>query len=110
MKIMGSLPLKNLRDPRVVANARRSVTVLFVDPLVLLTNSLRCPLLLDRHVPPRQPHPDLVAVCFVGEMAAISGKGLGMVGRHDEIVREVARLESERHPRWVFWSCLLYTS
>ena len=55
-------------------------------------------------MPSRQSHPDLVAVCFVGEMAAISGEGLGMVGRHDEIVKEVAQLESERHPRWVFWS------
>jgi len=55
-------------------------------------------------VPPRQPHPDLVAVCVVGDMAATSGDGLGMVGSHDEIVTEVARLESEQHPRWVFWS------
>ncbi len=55
-------------------------------------------------MPPRQPHPDLVAVCVVGDMAAAAGDGLGMVGSHDEIAREVARLESERHPRWVFWS------
>ena len=55
-------------------------------------------------MPARQPHPDLVAVCFVGEMAAISGEDLSVVGRHDEIVKEVARLESARHPRWVFWS------
>src|SRR5665647_2445432 len=101
---MVSLPLKNLRDPRVVANARRSVASLFVGPLVLLTNSLRCPLLLDRRMRSRQSHPDLVAVCFVGEIAAISGAGQDMVGSHDEIVKAVARLESERHPRWVFWS------
>jgi DNA polymerase I len=60
--------------------------------------------LLDGHVPPEQPARDLVAVCFVGDLAAMAGKGVSLAGSHDEIVMAVARLETERHPRWVFWS------
>ena len=127
---MGSLPLNNLVGPRRRGRAR-SVPALVGGPLGHLTNSLRCPLLLDRQVPARQPPPELVAVCFVREMAAMSamsatalttttartagpsmtgqaggdlGMGSGMVGSCDEIIKEVARLETERHPRWVFWS------
>src|SRR5674476_1488961 len=37
-------------------------------------------------------------------MAALSGDGQHVAGSRDEIVKEVARLETERHPRWVFWS------
>jgi DNA polymerase I len=55
-------------------------------------------------VPPVQPHHELVAVCFVGGLAAIAGEGVAVGGTSDEIVREVARMENERHPRWVFWS------
>jgi DNA polymerase I len=59
---------------------------------------------LDGHVPPEQSPRDLVAVCFVGDMAAMAGGGVGLAGGHDEIAIEVARMEAERHPRWVFWS------
>ena len=38
-----------------------------------------------------------------GEGVAV-GEGAGLVGSRDEIIREVARLEALRHPRWVFWS------
>jgi DNA polymerase-1 len=55
-------------------------------------------------VPSQQPPVKLVAVCFVGEMAAMSGEGVSLTGSHDELVRAVALMESERHPRWVFWS------
>jgi len=54
-------------------------------------------------VPP-QPHSDLVAVCFVGDLAAVSGGEVDLAGSHDEVISEVARLEAHRHPRWVFWS------
>jgi len=37
-------------------------------------------------------------------MAAMVGQGTLLAGSHDEIAREVARLEEGRHPRWVFWS------
>ncbi|HEX7536586.1 MAG TPA: DNA polymerase [Dermatophilaceae bacterium] len=60
--------------------------------------------LLDGHVPAQQPPCDLVAVCFVGAMAAMAGEGVAATGSPDEIIREVARLEEARHPRWVFWS------
>jgi len=64
----------------------------------------RCSLLLDGHMP-RQPSPrDLIAVCFGGEIAAIAGDGVNLAGSHDEIIQEVARMETRRHPRWVFWS------
>jgi DNA polymerase-1 len=54
---------------------------------------------------PRQQHPrDLVAVCFTGEMAAMTGQGVSLAGNAQEIVEEVTRMESRRHPRWVFWS------
>ena len=56
------------------------------------------------YVPPLQRPHDLVAVCFVGEMAAIAGKGVGLSGSSDDVAMEVARMENERHPRWVFWS------
>ena len=62
------------------------------------------PVLLDRTVPLQQPPRDLVAVCFVGEMSALAGEGVSRTGSRDEIVAEVARMETERHPRWVFWS------
>jgi len=55
-------------------------------------------------VPPEQLLPDLVAVCFVGGMAAIAGQGVSLSGNRDDFVKEVARIETERHPRWVFWS------
>jgi len=45
-----------------------------------------------------------VAVCFSGDLAAVSGEGVSLAGRPDEIAGEVARLEAGRHPRWVFWS------
>ena len=64
----------------------------------------RCSLLLDGHMP-RQPSPrDLIAVCFGGEIAAIAGDGANLAGSHDEIIQEVARMETRAHPRWVFWS------
>ena len=34
----------------------------------------------------------------------MAGDGTSLAGSHDEIVREVARMETARHPRWVFWS------
>ena len=37
-------------------------------------------------------------------MGAVLGEGVALVGSRVEIVKEVARLEDERHPRWVFWS------
>lgn len=69
-------------------------------------------------MPLRQNPPELVAVCFVGELAAMSmtgtatkipmtaddGEDAGLVGTRDQIAKAVARLETERHPRWVFWS------
>ena len=55
-------------------------------------------------MPPQQPPRDLVAVCFTGEMSAMAGAGVSLAGSHDEIAREVARMETARHPRWVFWS------
>jgi DNA polymerase-1 len=55
-------------------------------------------------VPAQQPPRDLVAVCFVGDMAALAGENVTRTGNHDEIVKEVARMEASRHPRWVFWS------
>jgi len=61
-------------------------------------------LLLDEHMPPQQPYGDLVAVCFTGQMAAMSGGGVSLAGNSDEIVQAVSRMESDRHPRWVFWS------
>jgi len=55
-------------------------------------------------MPPQQHPRDLVAICFVGEMAAMSGVGMNLAGNHDAIVEEVARVEAGQHPRWVFWS------
>lgn len=55
-------------------------------------------------MPPQQPPRDLVAVCFVGEMAAMAGEGLALAGSRVDMLKEVARVESDRHPRWVFWS------
>jgi len=55
-------------------------------------------------MPPQQPPGDLVAVCFVGQMAAMAGEGVSRAGTPDEIIAEVSRMESGRHPRWVFWS------
>jgi DNA polymerase-1 len=59
---------------------------------------------LDRTVPPPQPPRDLVAVYFGTWASAVAGDGVRRVGSHDEIVAEVARMEVEQHPRWVFWS------
>jgi len=47
---------------------------------------------------------DLVALCFVGGMAAIAGEGASLAGAPDEVIAAVLRLEASRHPRWVFWS------
>jgi DNA polymerase family A len=55
-------------------------------------------------MPAHQTPPDLVAVCFTGKMAAMAGEGVSLAGTPDEIVGEVARIESGRRPRWVFWS------
>jgi DNA polymerase-1 len=60
--------------------------------------------LLDGQVASHQPPRDLVAVCFKGEMAAMAGGGATRAGSHDEIIRQVVRLEAGSHPRWVFWS------
>jgi DNA polymerase-1 len=60
--------------------------------------------LLDGHVPAQRSLRELVAVCFVGDLAAMAGENATLAGSHDEIVREVARMEAGRHPRWVFWS------
>ena len=55
-------------------------------------------------MPVQQPPRDLVAVSSAGAMAAMAGEGVTLAGTPDEIIREVARLEADRHPRWVFWS------
>lgn len=55
-------------------------------------------------MPAQQPLRDLVAVCFAGDLAAMSGENATLAGDRDEIVKEVARMEAGRHPRWVFWS------
>jgi DNA polymerase-1 len=55
-------------------------------------------------MPLKPPPRDLVAVCFVGEMSAVAGEDVSLTGSQGEIVAEVARIETERHPRWVFWS------
>jgi len=34
----------------------------------------------------------------------MAGQGLDLSGSHDEIAKEVTRVEHDRHPRWVFWS------
>ena len=55
-------------------------------------------------MPPQQPPRDLVAVCFGSDISALAGEGVSRVGSHGEIAREVALMEGDRHPRWVFWS------
>ena len=55
-------------------------------------------------MPPKQPLHDLVAVCFVGGLGAMAGDRLNLADNHDVILREVARTEASRRPRWVFWS------
>jgi DNA polymerase-1 len=55
-------------------------------------------------MPPHQSPQDLVAVCFTDEMAAMAGEGVSLAGSPDEILDEVARIESGRSRRWVFWS------
>ena len=59
---------------------------------------------LDGTVPPQQPPRDLVAVCFGDKISALAGEVVSRVGSHREIVAEVALMEKEQHPRWVFWS------
>jgi DNA polymerase I len=59
---------------------------------------------LDGTVPPQQPPSDLVAVCFGNVFSALAGQGVSRVGSLGEIVAEVALMEKDRHPRWVFWS------
>jgi DNA polymerase I len=59
---------------------------------------------LDGTVPPQLPPRDLVAVCFGSAISALAGEDVSRVGNHREIIAEVDRLETERHPRWVFWS------
>ena len=34
----------------------------------------------------------------------MAGDGVSLSGSHDEVVMAVARMETQRHPRWVFWS------
>ena len=34
----------------------------------------------------------------------MAGEGVKVAGNHDKILKEVARVENDRHPRWVFWS------
>jgi len=34
----------------------------------------------------------------------MAGEGLEVAGNPDEIIAEVSRVETARHPRWVFWS------
>jgi DNA polymerase I len=55
-------------------------------------------------MPPQQKPRDLVAVCFGDEIAAMAGEGVSLAGSHEQIAKEVARMEAGRHPRWVFWS------
>ena len=55
-------------------------------------------------MPAQQSPSDLVAVCFVGGLAVLAGEKVSLAGSHDEIVKEVVRVEADRHPRWVFWS------
>src|ERR1035437_4014577 len=64
----------------------------------------RSVLLLDGHMAPQQSPRDLVAVCFVGEIAAIWCDGVRLAGNHEQIADEVMQMEADRHPRWVFWS------
>jgi DNA polymerase-1 len=64
----------------------------------------RSVLLLDGHMAPQQSPSDLVAVCFVDEIAAIWCDGVRLAGSHEQIADEVTRMEADRHPRWVFWS------
>jgi DNA polymerase-1 len=59
---------------------------------------------LDGGVHPPPPPADLVAACFVGDIGAVTGQGVALTGSLGEMAAEVARLEAERHPRWVFWS------
>jgi DNA polymerase-1 len=56
--------------------------------------------LMARH----QASRDLVAVCFLNELASMAGEGVQLVGSHEQIMGKVARMEASRHPRWVFWS------
>jgi hypothetical protein len=42
---------------------------------------------LDGHVPAQQPLRDLVAVCFAGDLAAMSGENATLAGDRDEIVK-----------------------
>jgi DNA polymerase I len=55
-------------------------------------------------MPPKPPPRDLVAVCFEGDLSAVAGEDVSLTGSQAKIVAEVARIETERHPRWVFWS------
>jgi len=55
-------------------------------------------------MPAQQPLDDLVAVSFVGNLAAIAGQNVSLAADPQQIATEVARIEAARHPRWVFWS------
>ncbi|MEP7034137.1 MAG: DNA polymerase [Dermatophilaceae bacterium] len=55
-------------------------------------------------MPEQPPSSDLIAVCFGAKLSAVAGQDVCRSGSQREIVAEVARLEQERHPRWVFWS------
>jgi DNA polymerase-1 len=60
--------------------------------------------LLDGQVSRNLPDRDLVAVCFAGQLAAVTGDGVALAGSPEQIIEEVARVEAVRHPRWVFWA------
>jgi len=48
--------------------------------------------------------PTLVAVAFGVDHAVLVGDGVELVGTRADVTAEVARLEAESHPRWVWWS------
>jgi DNA polymerase-1 len=55
-------------------------------------------------MPPQLGPRDLVALCFVGELAAMVGEGVQFAGSHEQVIKEVTQIEAGRRPRWVFWS------
>ncbi len=50
------------------------------------------------------PAREMVAVAFAGDRGALAGSGLARTGTVVEVVRDAARLEAERSPRWVWWA------